>query len=1332
MEYSQPIAGMNDSWSMATHKGTLTLSGQGIELELKEVLYCPEIEYNLISTWDLASNGYEVTHNTDELWIKSKVDGKRYNIATSTGDHLFRGYSNLQPEEANLADDFGKLLISDSGQWINAQQFALVANIKLLEIPNPFGPRDVIFYHLACCHAPLEALKALKKLNVISFTEKPGDIEWLKSCRICNESNLIAKSHKKGGAHKTATRKHERIHSDTMGPILGDRGRSIYVTTLTDEYSRYMEVIVTDTKSFKEELMRKISVWANRFPDCPIRFFRSDNATEMPTKEELEIFGIEKEPIASYSPEENGFAEAMNKILIRKIKNIIKPFDKYNYLPLLHYIIEHAAYMSNLIKPRAREQLPYTLYQDKIVNHTFYQMFGVDVTVKVNNAQEAKTLGARYDKFHNTVKGSYIGHHGTAGYKVLVNLSQVIFTKDVVFEEKMDNLIQYFEKTEDMDLETIHPDKTITEQLEQSREVNKIILQNPEMMRFSNEMEILEFQNTEKEVVDALETAPLMEAVEDSYRCGHAVVPGESNLVTTIEEPDGEARKYTSYIMHQKESEDQRDQNTGPWRTVESELEQSVSDAQTGIAEISLMGLETPRASTNSNTRYGSLILNPAFQQNENETSRNEVEKLSPVQMEEDTNQITPILNFLSSEDQDGVQAEMQGGITEHHEVTAAGCHSQSTKGDPTRPGLHVGITSGAPCDDNILETTLEGSEQKPSAPEQNQTYEQAIDSEQTINREQTVTGEPVRITNLTGNRPIYSTRSGRQVRMPMRFIDRSLHDVQMFAVLLVNNLRLKHKNEPEWKKAEEKEMNKFVFLDVWDWSKIPKNATLIPMVWVYGYKEEDIKGAVYKARCVVQGFRQQEGVHFNKYRVLSPVAELLSIRLLTIIATEYNYTIHHLDIESAYLNAPLPDDEHIYVKPPTGYDNRPGLCWKLKKLVYGMKQSGYQWYQFLSKKLEDLGLTQNDYEETIFTRKSKFGKLIVALYVDDLFLVADNESVLDEFKNDLLSIFDLKYFGAVSEYLGVKFKRTKTGYVMSQKNFLQNLVDEFKPYGVKFRRSPVKVDYDGYGSNNNPKRDEFYETPKDNSRLLKQKMKTLYESGVGSINWAASNTRPDLSFAANYLATRCANPTENDMEKLMHCIGYIEQSLDQVLEYSQGHMLDSKGGLTVETFSDASFAPESDVRLVSGMVIYVNRNPVKWHSKKQKNITRSTAAAELVALSIAEDRTVHLTELIQSLGYTLNKVMLYEDNQAVIACCQTKSISHSRKMVDIGMKIIRERLSRGYYSIEYVNTLMNVADMFTKALPAGVFSSMVARLLVQDETIVGTIGYPNPENYQS
>ncbi|GEQ66782.1 hypothetical protein JCM33374_g445 [Metschnikowia sp. JCM 33374] len=494
----------------------------------------------------------------------------------------------------------------------------------------------------------------------------------------------------------------------------------------------------------------------------------------------------------------------------------------------------------------------------------------------------------------------------------------------------------------------------------------------------------------------------------------------------------------------------------------------------------------------------------------------------------------------------------------------------------------------------------------------------------------------------------------------------------------------------------------------------IPRNVTVIPTRFVYTHKADDLKGAVYKARCVVQGFRQKEGIHFNRYRVSSPVVELSSIRTLTAIATENDFPIHHLDIKSAYLNAPLPKGEEIYVKPPKGHEIM-GKCWLLKKSVYGMKQAGYEWNKYLAMRLDALGFSENDLDESVFKRESKFGKLIVALYVDDLFLVAENDEVLSEFKEELEGMFDLKYFGPVSEYLGIEFKRTKEGYVMSQHKYLKELLENFKEHNIRKHRYPVKVDYEGYGSNNNPKEDVFYETPVDTSPKLKASMKTKYESGVGSINWAANNTRPDLAFAAHTLASKASNPTENDFQRLLFCLGYIEESMAQVLEYSRLRSQAPRGEFIVETFSDASYAPGDDVKSVSGMVIYVNRNPVKWLSKKQNNVTRSTAAAELVALSVAEDRTVHSAELMRGLGFKVAEMKLYEDNQAVIACCENKSLSHTRKLVDVRMKLIRQRLTQKYYTIEYVNSAMNIADMFTKALPAAMFRSLTERLLMQE-----------------
>lgn len=105
---------------------------------------------------------------------------------------------------------------------------------------------------------------------------------------------------------------------------------------------------------------------------------------------------------------------------------------------------------------------------------------------------------------------------------------------------------------------------------------------------------------------------------------------------------------------------------------------------------------------------------------------------------------------------------------------------------------------------------------------------------------------------------------------------------------------------------------------------------------------------------------------------------------------------------------------------------------------------------------------------------------------MDDLFLVAENEQVLKNFKEDLENHFDLKYFGQVSEYLGIEFERTNEGYEMSQHKFLKELVNDFlNKGGIRPRRTPIKVNYEGYGSSNNPKEDAFYELLGDTSRVL-------------------------------------------------------------------------------------------------------------------------------------------------------------------------------------------------------------------------------------------------------
>ncbi|GJR40639.1 zinc finger, CCHC-type containing protein [Tanacetum coccineum] len=146
-------------------------------------------------------------------------------------------------------------------------------------------------------------------------------------------------------------------------------------------------------------------------------------------------------------------------------------------------------------------------------------------------------------------------------------------------------------------------------------------------------------------------------------------------------------------------------------------------------------------------------------------------------------------------------------------------------------------------------------------------------------------------------------------------------------------------------KESIDDEIGSIMENNTWVLSDLPPGCKPLGCKWIFKRKMKvDETIDKFKARLVIQGFRQKEGIdYFNTY---APAARITTIRLLLALAAINNLVIHQMDVKTSFLNGDL--DEEVYMRQPEGFimsGNEHKVC-KLVKSVYGLKQAPKQWHQ--------------------------------------------------------------------------------------------------------------------------------------------------------------------------------------------------------------------------------------------------------------------------------------------------------------------------------------------------------------------------------------------------
>jgi len=110
---------------------------------------------------------------------------------------------------------------------------------------------------------------------------------------------------------------------------------------------------------------------------------------------------------------------------------------------------------------------------------------------------------------------------------------------------------------------------------------------------------------------------------------------------------------------------------------------------------------------------------------------------------------------------------------------------------------------------------------------------------------------------------------------------------------------------------------------------------------------------------------------------------------------------------------------------------------------------------------ISGIGFAHCHSDHSVFVRRTKYGSLILAAYVDDILLIGSDSVALAETKKYLKRYFVTKDMGKPRYFLGIEVAYQKHGLLLSQRKYTLDLFEKTDMLGCKLTSTPMEVNVD-------------------------------------------------------------------------------------------------------------------------------------------------------------------------------------------------------------------------------------------------------------------------------
>ena len=194
---------------------------------------------------------------------------------------------------------------------------------------------------------------------------------------------------------------------------------------------------------------------------------------------------------------------------------------------------------------------------------------------------------------------------------------------------------------------------------------------------------------------------------------------------------------------------------------------------------------------------------------------------------------------------------------------------------------------------------------------------------------------------------------------------------------------------------------------------------------WIYKIKIR-FDGSIehYKTRLVAKGFTQEYGIDYEE--TFGPVARISFVHALLAVVAASKWNLFQMDVKNAFFNEDL--SEEVYMQLPFGLSVESNKICHFRRALYGLKQAPRVWFAKFSSTLSRLGYMASNYDSTLFLCCTNKCITLLLLYVDDMIIIGDDLSDIQELKDFFNQQFEMKDLGHLSYFLGLEITHSTDG----------------------------------------------------------------------------------------------------------------------------------------------------------------------------------------------------------------------------------------------------------------------------------------------------------------